>query len=237
MKRREIPWMRLTAEGALIVVSILLAFWIDAWWDERQEAQEKLEILVSLRYEFEAHRSVLARAEEAWGERARSMERLLQSARSSDAPPPAVMDTLLRHLTWAGTWDPGSGARDALIASGRLELIDNLGLRNQLAAWQGVVDEVRDNEAVSRQIITEQLNPYLARSGVIPRVKSVSHEWPAPVMSDAEADQAYRTLLADTEFEGLVASRYAALDPDGYSRGIAFVDSVLQVVEAELQRY
>lgn len=43
-----------------------------------------------------------------------------------DFPGPAVMDTLVDDLTNPGTWDPGSGARDALIASGRLELIDNL---------------------------------------------------------------------------------------------------------------
>ena len=31
---------RLLLEGFVIVVSILLAFAIDAWWDDRQEAEE-----------------------------------------------------------------------------------------------------------------------------------------------------------------------------------------------------
>lgn len=30
---RSIPWPRIFAEGTIIVASILLAFWIDAWWD------------------------------------------------------------------------------------------------------------------------------------------------------------------------------------------------------------
>ena len=30
------PWKRLTAKGAVIVASILLASWVDAWWDTRQ---------------------------------------------------------------------------------------------------------------------------------------------------------------------------------------------------------
>ena len=34
---RPIPWLRVFAEGAVIVVSILLAFGIDAWWEGRQE--------------------------------------------------------------------------------------------------------------------------------------------------------------------------------------------------------
>ena len=101
------------------------------------------------------------------------MDRLLQATRSTDVPPVATMDTLLRHATWSSTWKPGSGARDALIASGRLQLIDNMELRTQLAAWQGVIDELRDNELVVRQIIVTMFNPYLARRGIIPRVKAV----------------------------------------------------------------
>jgi hypothetical protein len=34
---RNVPWFRIAAEGAVVVASILLAFAIDAWWDERLE--------------------------------------------------------------------------------------------------------------------------------------------------------------------------------------------------------
>jgi hypothetical protein len=37
MDPNNIPWKRLSAEGLAIVVSILLAFWIDAWWDTRKD--------------------------------------------------------------------------------------------------------------------------------------------------------------------------------------------------------
>ena len=37
---KKIPWLRVWVEGVVIVVSILLAFGIQAWWDERQESQE-----------------------------------------------------------------------------------------------------------------------------------------------------------------------------------------------------
>ena len=40
---QNIHWPRILAEGAVIVISILLAFWIDAWWDRQQDAaQEKV---------------------------------------------------------------------------------------------------------------------------------------------------------------------------------------------------
>ena len=36
---RQIPWRRILIEGAVIVVSILLAFSIDTWWNDRIEHQ------------------------------------------------------------------------------------------------------------------------------------------------------------------------------------------------------
>lgn len=36
---RSIDWQRALTEGVVIVFSILLAFWIDAWWSQREEDQ------------------------------------------------------------------------------------------------------------------------------------------------------------------------------------------------------
>ena len=46
--KRKIHWPRILAEGTAIVVSILLAFAIDAWWEDRKEADIQLAQLQSL---------------------------------------------------------------------------------------------------------------------------------------------------------------------------------------------
>jgi len=48
----NIPWSRILTEGGAIVISILLAFWIDAWWSERQERQAELDYLIALQKDF-----------------------------------------------------------------------------------------------------------------------------------------------------------------------------------------
>ena len=40
-KARQIPWPRIFAEGVAIVVSILLAFWIQAWWQARADRADE----------------------------------------------------------------------------------------------------------------------------------------------------------------------------------------------------
>lgn len=62
---RTIPWPRIVAEGAAICVSILLAFAIDAWWDQRQDRVEEAQALLSLQDEFEVNRDRLAQADSA----------------------------------------------------------------------------------------------------------------------------------------------------------------------------
>lgn len=52
---------RLASEGAVIVASILLAFWIDAWWDNRQARLTEATVLESIREEAEENRLELDR--------------------------------------------------------------------------------------------------------------------------------------------------------------------------------
>ena len=48
IKAREIPWPRIFAEGVAIVVSILLAFWIQAWWQARVDRTDEAASLARL---------------------------------------------------------------------------------------------------------------------------------------------------------------------------------------------
>ena len=58
--RRDIQWPRILAEGTAIVLSILLAFSIDAWWADRKEADAEQRQLHSLLSEFREARHQLA---------------------------------------------------------------------------------------------------------------------------------------------------------------------------------
>lgn len=74
---QELPWKRLTIEAAAIVASILLAFAIDAWWEDRQNRQEEQQVLQGLHTEFEENRTILQRHLVRHLEDMQSLERLL----------------------------------------------------------------------------------------------------------------------------------------------------------------
>ena len=55
----DFQWKRTAAEGVAIVVSILLAFWIDTWWEGRTEALLEVVYLLELQEDFELNKSRL----------------------------------------------------------------------------------------------------------------------------------------------------------------------------------
>jgi len=57
--QKTIPSARFLAEGSIIVVSILLAFGVDAWWESRQQARRVEEALTNLEAAFVMNRTLL----------------------------------------------------------------------------------------------------------------------------------------------------------------------------------
>jgi len=53
-ENQSMPWKRLSLEAAAIIASILLAFAIDAWWEDRQERVLEQQYLASLKADFQA---------------------------------------------------------------------------------------------------------------------------------------------------------------------------------------
>jgi hypothetical protein len=53
-ENQNIPWKRLSLEAAAIIASILLAFAIDAWWEDRQERVLEQQYVASLKADFQA---------------------------------------------------------------------------------------------------------------------------------------------------------------------------------------
>ena len=58
--KTQIPWLRVFVEGVVIVGSILLAFGIQAWWDDRQEREEEGRILAGLLQESRTRARAIA---------------------------------------------------------------------------------------------------------------------------------------------------------------------------------
>ena len=156
MRAPQSPLLKNAREAALIIVSILLAFLIDASWEGRQERREERELLENLQVEFRQTRELVSdavRGHEGYGERAL---RLAEFGLSSGSEEPEDLARLINSvfLTYLTTY-PETGVLDGTLASGRLDLVADDELRSRLAAWPRTFNEFREQEVFIEEWVRE----------------------------------------------------------------------------------
>lgn len=137
--------------GAAIVLSLLLAFGIDAAWQERGERREEIRLLSALRDEFMVNRDRVSEIMAFHSDLRSTAKALLEAAAdpASDIPADSV-DKLIGDVTWWGGFIGfESAALDAVILGGKLDLIENEAVRRLLTAWRREVEATARQEAQS----------------------------------------------------------------------------------------
>lgn len=191
-------------EGAVVVISILVAFGLDAWWDHRGDLREEAEIIAALEAEFTSNRKRLMDDIEEVRGYTDAAQRLLEAAESGvslagDAD--TLGADLWRSLNWR-TANVSTAALDAVVSSGRLDLIRDDELRTALAGWKAQVDDMAEEEMFEWREIIERYRPYLGRIVAIPSLEGDSLP---PVGLPAAASLA--RLLSDLEFRSHLSMR------------------------------
>lgn len=230
--RREIPWTTLFVEGVAIVVSILLAFAIDAWWDQRKDRAEEQDILLGLETEFVDLRERL----DLWAEFNQGgfdyLDRFLSDA-VVDMDASDFEQVFIRSFL-ANVLDQG-GPLDALLASGRLEKIQDDQIRARLGKWPDWLDDIHTNDLSIRDFAWREIAPVLARHGV-PDSVCPQLEWycqgpePAP-------DQ-YRELASDPQLRALLITRRMLMGMNARDHADARdrADETIALIRARLAR-
>lgn len=136
----NISWRKLSAEGLTIVVSILLAFTIDAWWGaaqdhSREEAYLK-QLQLDLNWTIENINYFSARADQA-----DLAEAKLARVFYQESTPPR--DSLAVWVQQMGWWvvQPQLGSSQALVNTGDLTLIRHDSLRSAIPGYVTVMEQ------------------------------------------------------------------------------------------------
>jgi hypothetical protein len=142
-----------------VVAGILAAFALDAGWDSLQAGKEEKRIVEILEEEFRANRAAVgdplrrhtefvSRAEIYLSEVAVSPSRI-----SADS-----LTTLLDRANsgWA-TYNPATGATQALLTSGQISALEDFELQRLLAGWTGSLADLAESESRARMMHDEIL--------------------------------------------------------------------------------
>jgi hypothetical protein len=163
---QNIPWKRLAAEGAVVVVSILLAFGIDAWWDGYIESKREHKQLVAARDEFSESLLGLDEVLESIQSHADGVDELISLLKDAESEPVEVPGPLLGYAIGWRTSDVSTSTLDALIASGELNLVKNDELRRKLAGFPAFLLNVTEDEVMAMSFAESVMSSFLAREGL-----------------------------------------------------------------------
>jgi len=159
---RSIQWRRIAVESGAVILSILLAFSIDALWDQHQERTREDVLLRGILADYRASRPNLAERLDLALRMARTtaMLRDLVSGRTGGTPL-TVPDSLILGVLGGPTYEPATNTLDAALGSGEIELIRSDEIRAELATWRRTLLDTTEDEVEVRRLTNEQLVPSL----------------------------------------------------------------------------
>jgi len=157
---QEIPWKRIFVEATAIVASILLAFAIDAWWQNRTDRFVEAQYLRAMRADLLRSLELLDENEATQRRQVGYLESLLLT--NGDTP---YSDELRRWLDDGlfnvGTYQPQISALHELESSGQTQIIQNQDLRRALASVRqrmNGLENVQSDFQLSQQML---IDPFL----------------------------------------------------------------------------
>jgi tRNA U34 5-methylaminomethyl-2-thiouridine-forming methyltransferase MnmC len=217
----------------VVIVSILIAFALDAAWDARSEAREARSALVALHADLLASRGIAESELARLASVKTSVSYLLDAIHSSrvDAPADSVSYAIVA-MQRKGDFGYPTGAYDALLGSGRLSLIEDDALRRELAAFVGFLGLLREVYLAETEQWTQIHQPFLSSMTDVYGARRQALD-DLDDLPDSRFRSDYDELLSDRATSSLLTYRWdTAVDSETMTlRAQAMINAALERVE------
>ena len=142
-----VQWKRIGVEAVAIVASILLAFAIDAWWQNRQENTSDISHLTAVANELRKQRELLDESIAAHQETIDAGGEILDyiASKGTDEPESGVLVTLSRLVSFYQINAP-FGALETAMMAGAIPRMSDSELATSLASWPTAIDDLSEEQ-------------------------------------------------------------------------------------------
>lgn len=199
-------------EVVVVVLSILIAFALDAGWDRLSETRDLREQMKLVQGEFQDTADALGfgvQAHSAQSARAAEIRRLLEAAGPGAVV--EVSDTLVGPLFPQFTADVSTAVLQSFLDAGGLELIDDADLRARVRQWPVQLEDLADDERHLRAFVDTEMGPFLRRNFEVARAITIAPQFMSrrAQLGLAERDSVFGSVPLANSFElvNLVTAR------------------------------
>ena len=200
---QPVDWTRLGVEAVVIVVSILLAFAIDAWWDQQREVRDAKDQVARVVSELRANVALLQAQDQSLEYTTRAAREFL-AVMGPDVGPVSIQDfgSNTFRIYGVSTLSLSNSATQNFLSSGQLTAGRWIDVRLALAELLSEAQQAENSSLELRQKRPAMLEHMQAVVSGLDVVKEhpLMADYPASrFISDASA------LLSDMKFESLIA--------------------------------
>lgn len=190
-------------EIILVVIGILIALQVNTWNENRKLNRESQEILKAIHSEFKNNRKVLEERITYLEDANSAVEKILKLTNKSE---PEIqkynIDSIISQSLKYGNFNPSNSTMQELISSGKLNLIKEENLKDNLFNWlQLLKDTNEDFKNQDLQAIT-MLEVYLSKTVSFKNTISY-HPYDFGDGYSELFDRKYERIFNDLEFENL----------------------------------
>jgi hypothetical protein len=191
---------RTILNGAGIVLSILLAFAIDAWWDARAQRLQEEVMIGGLRQDFATNLDQLERIVSEYHQQDLLLEAYFSMPTpetETEAETEVLRFTLA--LLWADIFDPTMANMEMMINAGSFDLISDREIQALLWTWKRQFEDTEDDTGQFRLFIKDgrDVLARLGARGVRDDLRPLWREQFERMRSNQELSAVAQTVLAD----------------------------------------
>jgi hypothetical protein len=134
-------------EIILVVIGILIALQINNWNEHRKIQLQEQEILKGLEIEFTINRDRLVNVMKTSQQSVKKANDMMTFFNQDiNVIPEVKFDSMLYDFQNVWTFNPRKGLLNSNIASGQINLISNVELKNLLASFEDLVNDVQEEQ-------------------------------------------------------------------------------------------
>jgi len=132
-------------EIVLVMIGILLALQVNNWNEQRKMKSQENELLNGLAIEFTINFNRLKMVIQLHQKSNENANKIMTYFNQDISNIPEVkFDSLLYNIENTWTFNPRKGLLNSVIASGQINLISNVELKNRLASFEDMVNDVEE---------------------------------------------------------------------------------------------
>ena len=151
-------------EIILVVIGILLALQINTWNQQRIINNQEVDLLTSLKAEFQHNLDELNESIEINAKVTRSCAKLTQLIRTdSIILAPDIVDQMLVNIGGFNSFDARIGISGEAVNSGKLSILKNDEIRTQLGNWLKILTDCEEDILFRSDNYTMNLMPFLMK--------------------------------------------------------------------------